>query len=138
MKQYKQNTPEAMARILAMLMVADGSMDDRELELLDKLNIYGILDIDRKKFIEVLHAYCNDLSDSADADGTVHLVDRARIDELLDCVDEPKKRLLLCAMALDMSKADAEFSELEMAIFTHMLDRWHLTLEDIQTAFADE
>ena len=62
----------------------------------------------------------------------------ARIDELLDCVDEPKKRLLLCAMALDMSKADAEFSELEMAIFTHMLDRWHLTLEDIQTAFADE
>jgi uncharacterized tellurite resistance protein B-like protein len=138
MKQYKQNSPEAMARILAMLMVADGSMDDRELELLDKLNIYGILDIDRKKFIEVLHAYCNDLSDSADADGTVHLVDRARIDELLDCVDEPKKRLLLCAMALDMSKADAEFSELEMAIFTHMLDRWHLTLEDIQTAFADE
>ncbi|MFO1386931.1 MAG: hypothetical protein U1F55_12345 [Chitinivorax sp.] len=138
MKQYKQNSPEAMARILAMLMVADGSMDDRELELLDKLNIYGILEIDRKKFIEVLHAYCNDLSDSADADGTVHLVDRARIDELLDCVDEPKKRLLLCAMALDMSKADAEFSELEMAIFTHMLDRWHLTLEDIQTAFADE
>ena len=138
MKEYKQNSPEAMARILAMLMVADGSMDDRELELLDKLNIYGILEIDRKKFIEVLHAYCNDLSDSADADGTVHLVDRARIDELLDCVDEPKKRLLLCAMALDMSKADAEFSELEMAIFTHMLDRWHLTLEDIQTAFADE
>ena len=138
MKQYKQNSPEAMARILAMLMVADGSMDDRELELLDKLNIYGILEIDRKKFIEVLHAYCNDLSDSADADGTVHLVDRVRIDELLDCVDEPKKRLLLCAMALDMSKADAEFSELEMAIFTHMLDRWHLTLEDIQTAFADE
>ena len=138
MKRYKQNSPETMARILAMLMVADGSMDDRELELLDKLNIYGILEIDRKKFIEVLHAYCNDLSDSADADGTVHLVDRARIDELLDCVDEPKKRLLLCAMALDMSKADAEFSELEMAIFTHMLDRWHLTLEDIQTAFADE
>lgn len=138
MKQYKQNSPEAMARILAMLMVADGSMDDRELELLDKLNIYGILEIDRKKFIDVLHAYCNDLSDSADADGTVHLVDRVRIDELLDCVDEPKKRLLLCAMALDMSKADAEFSELEMAIFTHMLDRWHLTLEDIQTAFADE
>ncbi len=138
MKRYKQNSPEAMARILAMLMVADGSMDDRELELLDKLNIYGILEIDRKKFIEVLHAYCNDLSDSADADGTVHLVDRVRIDGLLDCVDEPKKRLLLCAMALDMSKADAEFSELEMAIFTHMLDRWHLTLEDIQTAFADE
>ena len=138
MKQYKQNSPEAMARILAMLKVADGSMDDRELELLDKLNIYGILEIDRKKFIDVLHAYCNDLSDSADADGTVHLVDRTHIDELLDCVDEPKKRLLLCAMALDMSKADAEFSELEMAIFTHMLDRWHLTLEDIQTAFADE
>ena len=138
MKEYKQNSPEAMARILAMLMVADGSMDDRELELLDKLNIYGILGIDRKKFIDVLHHYCTDLTDSADAEGTVRLVDRERINELLDCIDEPKKRLLLCAMVLDMSKADAEFSEVEMAVFTHMLDRWHLTLEDIQTAFADE
>ena len=138
MKTYKQNSPEAMARILAMLMVADGQMDDRELELLDKLNIYGILGIDRKKFIDVLHHYCTDLTDSADAEGTVRLVDRERINELLDCIDEPKKRLLLCAMALDMSKADNDFSDVEMAIFTHMLDRWHLTLEDIQTAFADE
>ncbi|WP_137938714.1 hypothetical protein [Chitinivorax sp. B] len=138
MTPFPQNSPEAMARILAMLMIADGNMDDRELELLEKLKLYDVLGLSRKQFIEVLHQYCEELEQSADPDGTIHLVDRVRIDELLDAVDEPKKRLLLCAMVLDLSKADADFSDVEMAIFTHMLDHWHLTLEDLQTAFADE
>ncbi|MEW9898833.1 hypothetical protein ABWL39_09385 [Chitinivorax sp. PXF-14] len=138
MKTYPHNSPKAMARILAMVMVADGHMDERELDLLEQLKLYDILAINRRDFIEVLHDYCEELAESADADGKVHPVDRARIDALLDTVEEPKKRLLLCAMVLDMSKADAEFSEIEMAILTHMLDRWHLTLEDIETAFADE
>ncbi|MBB5020012.1 putative tellurite resistance protein B-like protein [Chitinivorax tropicus] len=138
MTPLPQNSPEAMARILAMLMMADGNMDDRELELLEKLKLYDIIGLSRKQFIEVLHQYCDELEASAEQDGTIHLVDRARIDELLDTIDEPKKRLLLCAMVLDLSKADADFSEVEMAIFTHMLDHWHLTLEDLETAFAGE
>lgn len=138
MKTYPHNSPKAMARILAMVMVADGHMDERELDLLEQLKLYDILAINRRDFIEVLHDYCEELAESADTDGKVHPVDRVRIDALLDTVEEPKKRLLLCAMVLDMSKADAEFSEIEMAILTHMLDRWHLTLEDIETAFADE
>lgn len=136
MKKYANNSPEAMARLLVMLMMSDGNMDPREIDSLEKLHIYEALDISRQRFIEVLHAYCNDLSDEAEEDGSIHLIDRQRIDDLLDTVDDPKKRLLVATLSLDLTKADKTISDAELAIYSHMLDRWHLTLDDIEDAFA--
>jgi uncharacterized tellurite resistance protein B-like protein len=136
MKKYPANSPEAMARLLVMLMMSDGNMDPREIDSLEKLHLYEAFDISRTRFIEVLHQYCNDLSDEAEADGRIHLVDRQRIDDLLDTVDDPRKRLLVATVSLDMMKADKPISDIELAIFTHMLERWHLTLDDIELAYA--
>lgn len=136
MKKYGANSPEAMARILVMLMMSDGSMDPREIDGLEKLHIYEAIGISRQRFIAVLHEYCNDLSDEAEDDGRIHLVDRQRIDDLLEQITDPSKRLLVAALALDLTKADKTISEAELAIFTHLLDRWHLTLDDIEDAFV--
>ncbi|QNM95373.1 hypothetical protein [Chitinimonas koreensis] len=136
MKKYSPNSPEAMARLLVMLIMSDGNVDPREIDSLETLNIYDALDISRTGFIEVLHQYCNDLSDEADEAGQIHLVDRERIDDLLETVTEPKKQLLVATLALDMTKADRSLSEPELAIYTHMLERWHLTLDDIESAYA--
>ncbi|HEY9101129.1 hypothetical protein [Chitinimonas sp.] len=136
MKRYAANSPEAMARILVVLMMSDGNMDPREIDSLESLHVYEALDISRQGFIEVLHDYCNDLSDEADDTGCIKLVDRQRIDDLLDSVTEPKKQLLVATLALDMAKADRTISDPELAIYTHMLERWHLTLDDIEDAYA--
>lgn len=137
MKKYPYNSPHAMARLLIMQMIGDGNFDPSEIDELEHLNVYEILGISRKDFILVLQDYCNDLSDDADASGTIHLVDKERIDDLLETVDEPRKRLMIAALALGIAKSDQEFSEVEMAIFSHMLRRWHLGLEDLQAAFSD-
>lgn len=134
MKKYLDNSPESMARLLVMLMVSDGNMDPREIDELEHLHIYDMLHISRASFIQVLHDYCNDLTDEADEDGNIHLIDRTRIDDLLDTVTDPQKRLLIATLALDLSKADDDISEPEMAIYAHMLDRWHLTLDDIEAS----
>ncbi|GAB3250796.1 tellurite resistance TerB family protein [Chitinimonas naiadis] len=136
MKRYTANSPEAMARLLVVLMMSDGNLDPREIDSLETLHIYEALDISRQGFIEVLHAYCNDLSDEADELGRIKLVDRQRIDDLLDTVTEPKKQLLVATLALDMAKADRVISEPELAVYSHMLERWHLTLDDIEDAYA--
>ncbi|GLR14584.1 hypothetical protein QWZ03_00050 [Chitinimonas viridis] len=136
MKKYPANSPESMARLLVMLMMSDGNLDPREIDSLETLHIYEALDISRTRFIEVLHAYCNDLSDEADDEGRIQLVDRQRVDDLLDTVTEPKKQLLVATLALDMAKADRSISEPELAIYAHMLDRWHLSLDDIEAAYA--
>ncbi|WP_035056985.1 hypothetical protein [Andreprevotia chitinilytica] len=138
MKKYANNSPEAMARILVMQMMCDGNFDPEEIDELEHLRVYEALDISRKGFITVLQDYCNDVSDEADDEGQIKLIDRERIDALLDTVDDPKKRLLLAALALDLSKADDDFSPAELAVFGHMLNRWHLSLDQLQAAFAGD
>ena len=137
MKKYPYNSPQAMARILIMQMIGDGNFDPSEIDELEHLNVYELLCISRKDFITVLQDYCNDLTDEADAEGKIKLIDKQRIDDLLETVDEPKKRTLVAAVALDIAKADGDFSEVEMAIFSRLLQRWHLTLEDLQAALSD-
>ena len=136
MKKYPYNSPQAMARILIMQMIGDGNFDPSEIDELEHLNVYEIIGISRKDFIHVLQAYCNDLSDEADQDGTIRLIDKQRIDDLLETVDDPQKRLIVAALALDISKADHDFSEVEMVVFARLLHRWHLSLEDLQAAFS--
>ncbi|MBE9609839.1 hypothetical protein [Chitinilyticum piscinae] len=135
MKKYPFNSPEAMARLLVMQMICDGNFDPEEIDRIEHLHVYEMLGISRKGFIQVLQDYCNDLSDEADEDGQIHLIDKNRIDDLLDTVDEPRKRLLIAALALDISKADKVIREAELLVFRRMLERWHLTLEDLQAAF---
>ena len=137
MKKYPYNSPQAMARILIMQMIGDGNFDPAEIDELEHLNVYEILGISRKDFIHVLQEYCNDLSDEADNEGKIRLIDRQRLDDLLETVDDPKKRAIIAALALDIAKADHDFSDVEMAVFAHILRRWHLSLESLQAVLAN-
>lgn len=135
MRPYPVDSPQAMARILAMLLISSDHVGDKEFDQLEALDFYDILGVSHTEFINILHCYCEDVSDDAE-DGTIHLIDLQRINQLLDEVSDPKKRLITAAIALDVVKADREIDEAEMAIFTHILDYWHLTLDDIQATFA--
>ncbi|NLR75783.1 MULTISPECIES: hypothetical protein [Leeia] len=137
MKHYALNSPEAMARILAMMIITDADVHPHEIELLDELNIYDVIGISRESFTQVFHDYLGDLSDEMDAEGHVQLVSSARLDEMLDCVTDPKKRLLTAAILLDISKSDHDLSEVEIAVFQHILAHWHITLDDIQSAMSE-
>lgn len=135
MKKYAINSPEAMARVLVMQMVCDGNFNPEELEELEHLHVYEVLGISRKGFIQVLHDYCNDISDEADEEGRISLINRERIDLVLDGVSDNKKRLQVAAMALDLSKSDKTINDAELAVFSHMLKQWRLTLDSLQSAF---
>ena len=136
MKKYPYNSPQAMARILIMQMIGDGNFDPSEIDELEHLNVYDVLGISRKDFIQVLQSYCDDLSDEADEEGRIRLIDRQRVDDLLETVDDPKKRAIVAAVALDVAKSDHDFTDVEMAVFAHMLRRSSLTLEDLHSVFA--
>lgn len=136
MKKYIDNSPEAMARVLVMQMMANENTASEELDRLEQLEVYQILGIERKRFIQVLDEYCNDLSDEADGDGQIPLIVKERVNDILDCITERKKQLLLAALSLDIFKLDREFSDIEIVIFKHLLKYWHLSLEDIREVFA--
>lgn len=134
MKKYIDNSPQAMARVLIMQMMAEADTTPEELDQLEHLDVYKLIGLERKAFIQVLNEYCNDLSDDADAEGRIALLGKERVDDILGCITERKKQLLLAALSLGIFKTNKAFSEIEMLLFRHILKRWHLTLEEVQNA----
>jgi len=132
MKAYAKNSPEAVARIVAMMMITDSNLDDSELAVMDELRIYDILGISRGEFSKVMQDYCGELLSAGGNDGKIRLVDRDRINAIVDLVDDPRKRVEVCEMMLNIAKADGKLDDSELAVFKYILDRWGLTLEALE------
>ena len=80
MKDYPKNSPEAVARVVAMMMITDSSLDDRELGIMEELRIYDIIGISRSGFSRVVQDYCTDLMGASAKNGHIRLVDKDRIE----------------------------------------------------------
>ena len=136
MKQYLADSPEAVARVLAMTMITDARLDDRELEAMDRLDLYRLLGLDQAAFSAVVQDYCDDLVAAGSADGRVDLLDRERIDAVADAVADPRKRIGTAQMVLAIMKADGLLHDAELTLFRYVLTRWGLSLEDIRRTAA--
>ncbi|MCB6184378.1 hypothetical protein LIN78_12560 [Leeia sp. TBRC 13508] len=134
MKRYEHNSPEAIARIIAMMIVTDAEVHPGEIDILETLNAYDVIGLTKEQFTQVFHDYLADISDEQDEEGNVHLVSTERLNHMLDDVTDPKKRLLTAAILLDVTKSDHELQEIEIAVFQHILKHWHLSLDDIEAS----
>jgi uncharacterized tellurite resistance protein B-like protein len=138
MKSYPTNSPEAVSRIVAMMMITDSSLDDRELEVMDELSIYDIIGISRSGFSQVVQDYCTELMSAGGEDGKIRLVDKDRINAVVDLVDDHEKRVQTCGMILNIASADGRLHDTELAVFKYILDRWGLTLESLERELAKQ
>jgi uncharacterized tellurite resistance protein B-like protein len=136
MKTIAKNSPEALARVLAMTMVTDARLDDQELDVMERLKLYDLIGMSRLEFSRVVAAYCEEILQSGSPDGRINLLDRARVDPIVDAVDDPDKRLLAARMVINILKADGRLEETELALFRHILERWGLSLEALVAAPA--
>jgi hypothetical protein len=136
MKTYPADSPEAMARVLAMVMLADARLDDRELQALERLDLLRLIDLTREQFSQVVKDYCDDLLAAGDAGGKINLMDKARIDAIVDAVQDGRKRTDAASMALILMKADQQFHDAELALLRYTLGRWGLSLDELQRPLA--
>ncbi|MBY0345754.1 MAG: hypothetical protein K2P98_02675 [Neisseriaceae bacterium] len=134
MTPYAINSPEALARLITLFMLADGEISDNELDTLEKLDVFTLIGLDRKSFTQVFKTYFDDISAEMENDGFVHLVDIARFNTLLNEVTDHNKRLLLCILALDLTKSDHDINETEMTLLRHMMNRWHISLDQVKAS----
>jgi uncharacterized tellurite resistance protein B-like protein len=120
-----------MARIIALIVLSDADLNDAEVDMMDRLGIYGRLGVSRKVFIQVVKEYFDDLlvDDTGDR---IRMLDAKRLDVVLDCVDDEKKRIDLAAMMLSLISADGDMNDAELATLRHVLFHWGLTLDQIE------
>lgn len=104
MRSYPIDSAQAAGRILALSMVADGSLAETEIAALDRSRILEHLDLDQAQFQCLMQELCDDLLATA-SHGSVQL-ERDVIDSLLSEIQSPElRRKLLRAM---WSVADAD------------------------------
>lgn len=131
MKTYPIDSPQAVARLIAMVMITDARLDDREIDALERLHMLRLMGLSRDEFSAVVRAYCDEVVAAGSRDGKVDLMDRARIDAVVDAVQDPKKRLDAASMALVVMKADGTFHDAELALLRYTLARWGMSLDQL-------
>lgn len=136
MRIYAKNSPEAMARIVAMIMLSDADLDDAEVSMMDRLGVCDRIGVTRGTFIRVVKEYFDDLL--KEDTGRIRLIDAKRLDEVLDSVDDEKKQIALAAMLLNLIRADGAMNDAELATLRHVLRHWGLTLEEIEARLAPD
>ena len=70
MRNYRTNSPEAAARLLAMALVADGNYSLTEIRALDSLQASSRLGLTPDALKEVLDHFCEDLLTAAHGEWT--------------------------------------------------------------------
>lgn len=124
MKQYAKNSPEAMARLVALMMVSDGEVDPREMSALDQMNAWPLLGLSRQGFLHVARDYCADLKVAADAQDGVSLLDEVATEAIVGSVDDPDKRRIVGQLMLAVLDADRRHAAEELIVYSSIMKSW--------------
>ena len=132
MRSYPTDSSEAMARILALSMLADGGLDQSELKVVANTKILDRLGMTGSQFQVVLHMLCEDMLQCMRGFdyGKIEL-DRKVIDQLLAEVTAPHLQKQLLRVMLAVVDADGKMSDGEAVLISQALIRWKFDLVDV-------
>lgn len=128
------DSPEALARVVTLLIVADTRLDPRELDMLDQIDAFTRLGLGRAAFMQVARDFCDEIGDRMAQRPWLTLSGLALVEEELARVRDPDKRLCVCRIAAAVITADGRVQDSERRLFDHLLLRWGLSREDVTRA----
>jgi hypothetical protein len=130
-RSYPKNSPQAAARIVALVLISDGHVCRSEMDTLNHLQIESALGLAPGGFAQVVQTLCEDMLLHT---GSLGLVDPATLDLLLAEVDAPALRLTVLRLADAAIVADHHLSDAETQVMTALHQRWVLAEPELQPA----
>jgi uncharacterized tellurite resistance protein B-like protein len=121
-----------MARILALSMLADGGLDQSEIEVVATTKILDGIGMSPAQFDIVVKALCEDMLQSMRGYdyGKIEL-DRKAIDHLLSEIENPQLQRVLLSVMLAVVDADDQLSDGEAVLISRALQVWQLDLHEV-------
>ncbi|HEY0856793.1 MAG TPA: hypothetical protein VGE16_07040 [Albitalea sp.] len=116
----------ACARVLAMMVAANGRVDEREVHALEELDAFRRLGVTRQRFVELARLCLRDIGAGLSARSWLTAADMIYLDALLDAVESPQQRLLVCRLAAAVITADGCVTLDERLVYGYALARWHI------------
>lgn len=131
MRAYLHNSPEAMARIIVMCLLADSDIDPSELDHDSLAKILTSCGLSQHDFMMVLKHYLEDIAADNSGAERINLLEPARINQLLAEVNQHNERIRTLATALSVCKGDHALNNAELAVFQHIMRQWQMDLTDL-------
>lgn len=137
MRSYPRNSPEAAARIVALVLIADGHVCRSEFDVLNRLNAPGELGLDPDGLPRIVQTLCEDLL-MGDYGGGSMLggVDDGTLAELMAEVDEPALQRRVLRLAVAAAHEDRHFADGETLVLEAARRHWRLGDEAEAGSFA--
>ena len=125
MRIYATDSPQAVARLLALAMIVDGHMAPAELRAMHHSGILQRAGIDDDGFDQVVQEVCEDLLATAGkrCAGEVE-IDARLLDSLLSEVADPALRMAAMKAMLDIVHADSVLDGRETLLIQRAFKAW--------------
>lgn len=135
MRPYPTNSPQAAARIVALVMLADGQLTRTELGALDRLQVHARLGLDRAGMRRVIHEVCEDLLDEAHLawTDTCRVTPRS-LEQLMQEIEDPELRRTVIGLAVQLAETDGRIADGEEAVLVAAVEHWGLQREMLAPA----
>ncbi|MBQ0929550.1 TerB family tellurite resistance protein [Ideonella sp. 4Y16] len=137
MRSYPRNSPEAAARIVALVLIADGHVCRSEIDTLQRLQIEPTLGLAPGQFAQVVHTMCEDLLAGAYAGGSMMCsVDEPTLASLLAEVDDPTLQSATLHLAAAAAEADQHLADAEAMLVSAARRQWRLSEQPVPLLMA--
>lgn len=133
MRSYPRNSPQAAARIIALTLLADGSVAGDEMEALERRVVHEQLGMSRRELHQVLAEFSEDLASSVHhAWVDAGPVDERTLSDLMAEIDEPALRRKLLRLCVDLAQSDSRIAEGGSSVIAAAVEHWGLHREMLQ------
>jgi hypothetical protein len=134
MQVIDRSSRDAPARVLALLVAANGHIHDDELAMLQRLDAFGRLGVSRGHFIELAQRCLDELGSGLREQSWLRVTDLVYVNGLLDAVDDEDLRMLVCRLCAAVITADGRVSREERMLYNHALARWRINSQQVSEA----
>lgn len=124
MKSHATDSPDALARILALSMIVDGHLSPSELRALHGAPCLEQAGVDADTFERAVHELCGDLLQAGPRPGGHVEIDAAMLDRVLDEIADPLLQVCMLKAMQGIVHADGLLDEREHLLVKRAARRW--------------
>lgn len=127
MHHHEPDSPQAAAQIVALALVADGSVGEEELALLDSLSVHEQLHLSRDEMHQVMRDFCQEALSNPPS-GWSHdcPLDEREVTQLMAQITQPALRQRVLHLCVQIAEADGEVVDGESLVLNAAVEHWGL------------
>jgi hypothetical protein len=127
MRSYPHNSPEAAARIVALLLISDGHVCSSEYDMLRQLDAERELGLEPRLLPHIVHTLCEELLAGGYETGSIiGNVDDDALASLMAEISDPALQRKVLRLALAAARADGHLADGETRVVEAARRHWRL------------